>query len=879
MNRMTDNRPLCLTDRCTSLVIHSTVRVSAGKHSSSHKFRPLALFAWITAITFCLTAQAFSQDTIKDTDAPDDSAGETDTKLPILADMVLPTAADLLQKPPVDWIVLKNDEVLVAKPVYPRPDTLLKIQQEVQDLNKLPRKSAAQIQKVKDERKRLQNLEVSLPDSVVLPDGSDEAFYHLPLDQVVKIIYHEDLILQRIGKQLDENKWREAFELLFIFRRRNPDWPGIDQIHNRMLIEEARSKMKQNKLESALAFLEDLHDREPAFAGLQDQLGQVSDKLITDAVGADDFRRARFFWGRLAACEAKHPTTVKWKNDFLRRSTTLMNQARAATSGSQHDTAVALLDEATRIWPQTRGLESAHRRAAIRYQRMTMGVLRFADEPTAYWLPTESDRREKYLTQIALFEIDSVDDAAHYRTRFFEEWEPTDLGRRAVFKLRRNRSYWESQQVTASSPIISMLQARLDPRHKGYDERLDSFVQSMTVRSPFEFTLNFSRVPLRTEALFRFPVTASEDLPAGTVPGAAVPGGANAETIPAGAVLSRRFTLHNKSAGAASYRRLIAEPDNVSVFHVGEVIEKKYESYDKAIQGLMRGEVLSLPHVPTWKISEFNADNGKRFFVRKYALPTTHVLQFNPNTKMLKNPLFRRALAYGLNRDKILKETVLRDPESKHGRIVSAPFPSSSYGYASAAIVEPREYDFTLGYSLAVVSMKQMKDRVRPLKMYCPPEPVIEAAAEKLVEQWKRIGITVNLIKQLPDTNMVASSDGRPPWDIVYRTVRMSEPIVELWPFLTIELRARVASLTYLPDWLRQEIIELDDSVDWKTAQDRLHRLHHRLQAYVQLIPLWEVDDVLVVRKTVQGIPLRPVHPYHDVERWIVQPWIPATIP
>jgi len=39
-----------------------------------------------------------------------------------------------------------------------------------------------------------------------------------------------------------------------------------------------------------------------------------------------------------------------------------------------------------------------------------------------------------------------------------------------------------------------------------YNERLATFVRSMQVRSPHEFTLQFSTVPARPQALFRFPV-------------------------------------------------------------------------------------------------------------------------------------------------------------------------------------------------------------------------------------------------------------------------------------------------------------------------------------------------------------------------------------
>ena len=47
--------------------------------------------------------------------------------LPLISDMKLPSADELLTRDPLDWIVLKNDEVLVTQPIYPRPATLEKL--------------------------------------------------------------------------------------------------------------------------------------------------------------------------------------------------------------------------------------------------------------------------------------------------------------------------------------------------------------------------------------------------------------------------------------------------------------------------------------------------------------------------------------------------------------------------------------------------------------------------------------------------------------------------------------------------------------------------------------------------------------------------------
>ena len=69
------------------------------------------------------------------------------------------------------------------------------------------------------------------------------------------------------------------------------------------------------------------------------------------------------------------------------------------------------------------------------------------------------------------------------------------------------------------------------------------------------------------------------------------------------------------------------------------------------------------------------------------------------------------------------------------------------------------------------------------------------------------------------------------------------------------------------------EVLKLDRVGDWPTAERLLRHLHKQFWAEAYLVPLWEIDDVLVYRKNVRGIPERPVTPYQKIERWKVDPW------
>ena len=133
---------------------------------------------------------------------------------------------------------------------------------------------------------------------------------------------------------------------------------------------------------------------------------------------------------------------------------------------------------------------------------------------------------------------------------------------------------------------------------------------------------------------------------------------------------------------------------------------------------------------------------------------------------------------------------------------------------------------------------------------------------------WQKIGIEVDLIPGDRPGETLTDAD----WDLCYRQVRMEEPLLELWPLLTNDTSFDVNRLALFPDWMRQELIGLDYAGSFLDAQSRLHDIHSRMAAQAFVIPLWEVDDFAVWRKSVIGTPDSPMSVYQNVERWIVRP-------
>ena len=928
------------------------------------------------SVVMLLLAQAtMAQDTpAKPEGEPTKPEQSTEVPLPKKAEVLrnLPSKADLLTKPPFDWVFLKNDDALTVKPLQPRPRTLEQINEKRRQLIKPPTvvrmpgesqdEFAGRLRQSADEHKKLRekadNLELDLPDSTRTSDDEDDSSYKINVDKyITEIINFEDIVLRRVDLLLEQGELEDVYELLLFVDRRHLGWPGYDERMNRFLLVDAQRKLADKEAEAAFVLLEQMNERVKAAINSKDplvrygkmgedlqkcsvELGNAIDILVDPAVKARDFRQARFHLGRLFKLQADHPSGANWRERLIAETNRLLADAAKASAAGKFDQAAAFADEAALVWPSAPNLKNPHRLFSQRWPILKVGIVGPINPVTSFPFATEATRRRDGLTRLPFFEPARIDGGARYRSRFLESWEPTDLGRQAVFTLRSNRSSSEASPIVTASGAVTALLERLQPDSPHFDERMASFIDGIAVRGPFEFSVKFSRIPVRTEALFAMPLGTDERL---------------------SAELDQRFRVSVTTENSVSLQRSVSEPERVLQRHVAEVTEIRYLSHEKAIQGLLRGEISMMPNVPAWQLDRLAADG--RFFVRKYALPQTHFVQFNPQSKPLRNPELRRGLMYGLDRSQVLRDVMLHDitvrtlreplpkanvpaklfPEiglsydaakselvwnglsisdqqsrqfaalsydveyrkalqtlvkksqPDRGRVVSAPWATNLSAYNS--LVTPREADLSLAFALATAAKKSLGAEMRPLRMICESEPLVEAAAKRLIEEWKPLGITVELVTlgQPSQAARPAGADRLPvasgqdavaapaaaaapapepeSWDLAYRTVRMTEPMMELWPLLSLDKVARVQSIRYLPDWLRQGLIDLDRVADWATTVSSLQELHREVAETVQLIPLWEIDDAIVFRKTVRGIPEAPLHPYQDVESWISEAW------
>ncbi len=826
------------------------------------------LSVWVLAIGALLACRANlasanqDQPAATQTDVPetvDETTPEEDDesdKLPTIDQMVLPSFQSLREGPPVDWLVLHSKRVIVVEPVSPRPGTLEDIDQRVKRMMRRPGDPPES-----DEAKRRRLAQYYLP--ITLTEGEDRE-YKIHVRFVKEIVYFEDLMLRRIDQLLDDREVRQAYDLLTALDQRAESWAGVVARRERLLSVEAAVKLDQGQPVHALALLEALHERNPKYSNLDVQFGTVVERLLTASLEARDPRAARYYLRRLARRYPNHRVVKEGTAQLIQRTRDLLAQAVTFERTGESAQAVDRAEEAARTWPDLAEVLPIYNRLAGRWQRLKVGVvdLPAADDGRSSTVLSAADRRRRQLTETPLFEPARLENKiVRYETQFFRDWEPTELGHSMLFRLRPYRSTSDSRPLVTAAGLAEALARRIEPRDAEYDARFAATVESLAVRSPFELTVRFRQVPLRPESLFAFPCS-----PFSGVQAALEPVSTDAANRAPAVAATWPFGLQSADQEKAVYRRSVPEPAGSSERHVSEIVELKFETCEKAIQALLRDEVSCLAHVTPWRIRSLQS--RQEFFTQQYALPTTHLLQFNPHSRALTARTLRRALVYAIDRPQILRDVFLHEAPGKLGRLTSAPFATTSYAYNRA--VEPHKYDSALAYSLARSAQKELGDEFPPLRLVAPPDPDIQAAVKQILRQWKEAGIEAQLVSPSA-INLAAKNFGD--WDVMYRTETLAEPLVDLWQFLALTPSTETGALGHLPMWLRQELLKLDRVGDWPAAERLLRQLHRQFWAEAYLVPLWELEDVLVYRKNVRGVPERPVAPYQKIERWKVEPW------
>jgi ABC-type transport system substrate-binding protein len=252
-----------------------------------------------------------------------------------------------------------------------------------------------------------------------------------------------------------------------------------------------------------------------------------------------------------------------------------------------------------------------------------------------------------------------------------------------------------------------------------------------------------------------------------------------------------------------------------------------------------------------------------------------HCLIPNMRSELLRKRAFRRALVYGIHRQRILDQ--LTGGELAGCQVISGPFPpgfafDDPLGYAYDRSIEPRGYEPRLAIALAGLAVNELaaakKRKGEELKetptlvLAHPPGEIATTACQSIRQQLELIGVPVEL-KPLAGPLPRRIPDGI---DLLYAELALWEPVVDARRLMGSDGITGGCS-AYMSLALRR----LDEAGDWQQVHARLRRMHLIAHRDVAVIPLWQLVEHFAYHRSIKGIGSRPVSLYQNIEQWQVE--------
>jgi tetratricopeptide (TPR) repeat protein len=685
--------------------------------------------------------------------------------------------------------------------------------------------------------------------------------------------FHE-LVLQEARQWIDRKEFQKAYNSLEYLFQAEPDFPGLQETYENFLLREGEDFLQQQKLDNALARAVRLNEENHDHPQLSEFWGKVIDALVRESVQGDRFSQARGYLQFLKSAFPAHPVLKTWNDRFREQAENWKQKAEAAFEDASYSQAHEAVRMAMRLWPTLPGLRALFEKIHLAYPRVVIGVtLPAPDYPDPLAFGHWAHRRTSRLVYRTLTEyVRPGVEGGEYHCPLGTSAEEQQ-GRFLSFRLHENLpASPDSLERLTGLDVADCLYAYADlpPREVCVPWR-ESLV-SLQVERVLDVHLRFRARHVRPESLLVAPVgkrgafKLPEDAPDRPYPIFA-PNGP---------------FLFPEARNASRFFR-----ENSSYFLGGEdgpreLVERRFDRSDAALNALKRGEIEVLDRLAPWQVDSWNDRNDLR--LGKYTLPSIHFLVPNYRKPAPANRTFRRALLYGLRREWILSRLLRTDDvDRSRGVVLSAPFPmgesmGDALGYAYNTTIDPRSYRPKLAMALAelgLIAVAQQEEESPDgqdeapeeakqndaVLLAHPPHDGAAIACNMIKRQWEALGLTVKLLPY-SSSDPIGRSDTIDFW---YVECRMREPMVDA---------ARIFSPPGLTGHATPHMLlalrKLKEASDWREVSQCLRDIHQIAFDETTVLPLWQLTDHYAYRKGIGGIAPSTVTLYQDIEQWKV---------
>ncbi len=702
------------------------------------------------------------------------------------------------------------------------------------------------------------------------PDDIYEVFW---LD-IVKIRLYEDIMLDELNDLITALSFDDAFDYFLFLDQRYRGLPGVELVLNRFQFVQGSQWLSDGRHLEALSLLEKVHTADEQY--VHDNGPETAKTKLNEAAGLvlDAYMRegkiilARKIAQRLIRTHGV--SAVGRALDVLKELNNLAivkrDEARTLLDAGQLREAQKAVREMIDIYPQVTGGREIAVEAIRRYPLVTVGTVYPSAGDDRSRMDNWAARRTGFLTRRMFMEYEGPGpERGEYQTPYGEVRQGSD---RRTLRIRISPKKLVAGQQINGYHLAQRLLNLADPDHPMYNSQWAALFLRVEVRDVYDVIVHFQRPHVLPEALlqvFLDPSLDADDPEAKDGPFVLDNKSNNeANTV--------RYTLNSNSP----FTPTIVDPNYIPP---SEILEKTFESPGEAVKALKRGDVDVIDRVSPVQALRLQNEIGGTIKVVPYALPTLHMLLPNYDKPYMQNELFRRAILYGIMRQKTLDQLILKNHYVAGCEVVSGPFsPGISLddplSYAYNRSVVPRPYSPRLAVVLAKLAEQRMKELAQQKDEEPEPIPEIvighpaedDAREACMAIEYQLEQLAIFQIK-LIEFEVGKSVDETGECHLVYTKLAMWEPLVD-----TTRLLSPNGLVQIQDDHVNRSVQWLERSIRWQEVRERVRQVHRIAHEKVAIIPLWQLREYFAHREGITLGAESPVALYHGIQRWQLVP-------
>ncbi|MCO6044704.1 ABC transporter substrate-binding protein [Aeoliella sp. ICT_H6.2] len=669
----------------------------------------------------------------------------------------------------------------------------------------------------------------------------------VPWTAVQRIDLFEDMIMREALALAEQKKFDEAFPYFSHLLNKAPHTRGLDQAINSYLQANALAAYNGGEYDRSLAILGSLYDRTPNASGLSGAVDTVAGKIIEKYLAERNFKSARTTLDVVEQTFNGLRLTVvqRWRQRFLQAATSQLAEAEKLLNAKKYLAARQAVNQAVGVWPELNGVNELRARLQQEYPVVTLGVLQRSPQDPQYRIDSSASVRAASLTNPTILELRGYTaEGGEYQSNIAQvELAPSGL--ELNFELLESQSSAPLDVSLAASALARQLLEAANLASGHGSELLAELVERVDVEYPQNVRVHFRHPHVRPESLLTLPM--GSELVGLSDRGAFGIEEYNDELI--------RFATSPAHRGA-----------------IAEIHERAFPDDDQLITALSQGVVDVVDRVPPWQIRQLQADDS--LVVESYLLPTVHVLVPTGRSPLTEQREFRRALCYGIRRDRFVHDVLLAGQEVSGFQTVSGPFPAGvslsdpiRYGYNSQ--VKPRPYDPYMAIVLSTAAwsnvqkakgVKEPGDTPLPtVTLGHSADAVARMACTEIAKDLNSLGIPIELVELTTEQMLEAEKYV----DLKYAELSTWEPVSD-----ARRLLGAGGIVTGTSDFMRLALDRLDAARNWNDVRGRLYQIHDAASTDLPVIPLWQTVNYFAYRRELSGISEQPVHLFQDLSNW-----------